>query len=240
MDRLDAVGESELREALLYVRGSAEPVSADDAAAALGVHRSVARSRLERLVGAGVLGTSFARRSGRAGPGAGRPAKLYSPTPETQSLEFPPRYLPTLVARLLDAVPVESRETALRDVGENFGRDLARTAGLRPSPLVKDGLERVCAAVRSLGFHAILDRINGDTAVVITPTCPLRPLVTERPEASLIDRGMWAGLIEKGIRGVHAGSVECESHSCLNEGEPCAVIISLRRRATRAVPPSTA
>jgi predicted ArsR family transcriptional regulator len=240
MDRLDAIGESELREVLLYVRGSAEPVSADDAAAVLGVHRSVARSRLERLVSAGVLGTSFARRSGRTGPGAGRPAKLYSPSPETQPLEFPPRHLPTLVARLLDAVPVESRETTLREVGEKFGHDLAGAAGLRPSPLVKEGLEGVCAAVRSLGFHAVLDRINGDTAVITTPTCPLRPLVAERPEASLIDRGMWAGLIEKGIRGAPAGSVECETHSCLNDDETCAVIVHLRRPATRAARPSSA
>ncbi|HEX6662600.1 MAG TPA: hypothetical protein VF025_02910, partial [Gaiellaceae bacterium] len=101
MDRLNAVGESELREALLYVRGSAEPVTADDAAAVLGVHRSVARNRLERLVQAGVLATSFSRRSGRTGPGAGRPAKLYASVPEAHGLEFPPRHLPALVACLL-------------------------------------------------------------------------------------------------------------------------------------------
>jgi len=94
---------------------------------------------------------------------------------------------------------------------------------------VKDGLERVCAAVRSLGFHAVLDRVDGDTAVINTPTCPLRPLVTEHPEAALIDRGMWAGLVEKGLKGVRAESVDCETHSCLDGGQSCAVIIRLRR-----------
>jgi predicted ArsR family transcriptional regulator len=229
VERLDAIGDSELREALLYVRGSSEPVTADDAAEMLGVHRSVARSRLERLLRAGLLEMNFARRSGRAGPGAGRPAKLYSPAPEAQALEFPSRRLPELVARLLEKVPADGREQALRSAGEDFGRDLARAAGLRPSAPLQDGLERVCAAVRSLGFHAALDRVEGDTAVINTPTCPLRPLVTKRPEAALIDRGMWAGLVEKGLKGVRAESVDCETHSCLDGGESCAVIIRLRR-----------
>jgi predicted ArsR family transcriptional regulator len=229
VERLDAIGESELREALLYVRGSPRPVTANDAAEALGVHRSVARSRLERLLRAGLLEISFARRSGRTGPGAGRPSKLYSPASETHALEFPSRRLPELVARLVDKVPAVGREQALRSAGEDFGRDLARASGLRPSARVKDGLEHVCAAVRSLGFHAALDRIEGDTAVINTPTCPLRPLVTERPEATLIDRGMWAGLVEKGLKGVRAESIECETHSCLDGGESCAVTIRLRR-----------
>jgi predicted ArsR family transcriptional regulator len=240
VEGLDGIGARELRTALLYVRGSPDPVSADDAAAALGVHRSVARSRLERLLRAGLLVTTFVRRSGRAGPGAGRPAKLYSPAPEAQTLEFPPRRLPTLVARLLDELPAEGRQEALRSAGEEYGRDLARASRLRSSADVRKGLERVCAAVRSLGFHATLERMDGDTAVIATPTCPLRPLVTERPEAALIDRGMWAGLVERGVRGARAESVECETHSCLDGGESCAVVLHLRGGAIRAAPPSTA
>jgi predicted ArsR family transcriptional regulator len=240
VERLDAIGDRELRDALLYVRGSATPVTADDAAAALDVHRSVARGRLERLVQAGVLQTSFARRSGRTGPGAGRPAKLYFAAPEAEALEFPPRHLPALMARLLDEVPADDRERALGAAGRHFGRDLANAADLRPRTRVTDGLEHVCAAVRSLGFQAALDRVDSDTAVITTPTCPLRPLVMERPEAALIDRGMWAGLVERGIRGVQAESVECETHACLDGGESCAVVIRLRSTATRDAPPSTA
>ena len=229
MERLDGIGDRELRTALLYVRGSPEPVSADEVAVALGLHRSVARGRLERLLRAGLLESSFARRSGRTGPGAGRPAKLYSPAPESEALEFPPRRLPELTARLLDKVPADGRDQAFREAGEDFGRELAHAAGLRPSAQVRDGLGRICAAVRSLGFHAALDRVGGETAVINTPTCPLRPLVTTRPEAAVIDRGMWAGLVEKGLQGVRAESVECETHSCLDGGESCAVVIRLRR-----------
>jgi predicted ArsR family transcriptional regulator len=234
------MGEGALREALLFVRGSREPVTADDAATALAVHRSVARARLERLADGGLLETAFKRASGRSGPGAGRPAKFYSAAPESSGLEFPPRHLSVLLARLLDDVPRDGRDDALRSAGEDFGRHLARTAGLRPRASARVGLERMCAAVRSLGFHASLDSFDGDTAVISTPTCPLRPVVTERPEAALIDRGMWAGLVERGIRGARAEAVECETHACLDGRESCAVVIRVRKRASRGDSPSTA
>jgi len=240
LEALDAIGGRDLREALLYVRGSRDAVTADDVASELGVHRSVARSRLERLTHAGLLRTSFERRSGRVGPGAGRPAKLYSAAPEEEALEMPSRRYPALVARLLDEIPAEGREQALRRAGEDFGRELARAARLRPRTRLESALEGVCAAVRSLGFHAALDRVDGDTAIINTPTCPLRPLVAERPDAALIDRGMWVGLVERGVRGALADAVDCETHSCLDSGESCAVVIRLRRRATPSAPPSTA
>ncbi len=228
MDRLDLIGGHELREMLLYVRQSSGPITADDASLALGVHRSVARGRLERLEHAGLVESSFARRSGRTGPGAGRPAKLYSAAPEAEALEFPPRRLPALVARLLDEVAADGRERALRRAGEDFGRGLAAAAALEPAASPEEGLERVCAAVRSLGFQAVLDRVEGSTAVIGTPTCPLRPLVGERLEATYLDRGMWAGLVERGILGVRAESVECETSSCLEGTEACTVVIRLR------------
>lgn len=231
MERFDAIARPKLRAALLFVRRSRGPVTADDAAAALGVHRSVARTRLEKLLGAGLVRASFARRSGRSGPGAGRPAKLYSAAPEPEPLEFPRRRLPTLVARLLDEVPADEREEALRRAGEDFGRELARSASLRPSSRLEDALERVCAAVRGLGFQATLERVESDTAVISTPTCPLRPLVAERPETAHIDRGMWSGLVEQALHGVRAEAVECETHSCLDGEETCAVVIRLRSRA---------
>ena len=240
MEPLDAIGGRELREALLFVRGSADAVTADDAAEELGVHRSVARRRLEQLARAGLLRTSFERSSGRVGPGAGRPAKLYSAAPEQEALELPPRRFPALVARLLDEIPAEGREQALRAAGEDFGRELARAAKLRPRTRLEAGLEGVCSAVRSLGFQAALERVDGATAVISTPTCPLRPLVSLRAEAAVIDRGMWSSLVECGVRGVRADAVDCETHSCLDGGESCAVVIRLRRGTTRAARPSTA
>src|SRR5262245_25214324 len=124
-DRLDAVGDPELRSALLYVRGSESPVTADELAAYQDVHRNVARARLERLAAAGLLLTSFERRSGRAGPGAGRPAKTYRPAPELAAIEFPARHHETLLALLAAALPARTRRRRLTEVGLAFGRELA-------------------------------------------------------------------------------------------------------------------
>ncbi len=230
MDPLAGIDGQALRLVLLYVRQSGEPVTADDVAAALGVHRGVARSRLERLLQAGLIEADFVRRLGRSGPGAGRPSKIYSAAPESQIREFPPRHFAALIARLLDEVPDRRRTRALRQVGEDFGRHLADVAALRPSRRVEEGLERVCAAVRLLGFNATLDRLEGKTAFITTPICPLRPLVVERVDAVHIDRGMWAGLVERGVARLRAEWVRCETDSCLDGSAPCSVTIRLGRR----------
>src|SRR5581483_4394850 len=97
MDALEAVGTPELREALAFVRGHPAAVTADQLAAATSVHRNVARNRLDRLAEAGLLVTRFERRTGRSGPGAGRPAKVFAPAPETAAIEFPARHYEDLV-----------------------------------------------------------------------------------------------------------------------------------------------
>jgi len=60
------------------VRERPEPVGRDEAAAAAGVGRALAVYHLDKLVEAGLLTASYQRPPGRGGPGAGRPAKLYT------------------------------------------------------------------------------------------------------------------------------------------------------------------
>src|SRR4051794_25298877 len=124
-DRLDAIGNADLRETLMFARAQPGAVTADDAAAHLRVHRNVARGRLERLAALGVLVPSFERRSGRSGPGAGRPAKTYRVAPELTPLEFPPRRYDELIADLVAAFPARGRRRRLDAVGAAFGRRLA-------------------------------------------------------------------------------------------------------------------
>ena len=225
VDRFDAIGDSGLRAALLYVVATAEAVSADDAAAALGVHRSVARSRLERLLHAGLVESRFARRSGRTGPGAGRPAKLYAPAPERRPLEFPPRRVAALVGRLLDAIPADRRRAALRRAGADYGHELASAASVTRAADRREGVERICAGLRSLGFPAAVERIETDAATLTVAGCPLRPLVCDHPDAAELDRGMWAGLVEHAVRDVDETAVSCEADGCCEDGRPCRVVL---------------
>src|SRR4051794_21155142 len=66
-------------------------ISRDAAAAQLSVPRSVAAFHLDKLVDAGLLQTRYERISGRTGPGAGRPAKLYGRSISQVDLSLPPR-----------------------------------------------------------------------------------------------------------------------------------------------------
>jgi len=228
MDALEAVGDQELRSALLWVRAQAQPVTADELAAAEGLHRNVARSRLERLVVAGLLTVSYERRSGRTGPGAGRPAKIYAAAPQLEAIEFPLRRHESLFGLLVDQLPRSGRSARLRAIGVEFGDRLAQAAGLRPAKRVRTGLERMCATLRRLGYQAALVELTADEAVIATPTCPLRPLVRERPDAALVDRGMWEGLASAALE-VDPSAVSCKTRDCLDDHSSCRVRLTLRR-----------
>jgi predicted ArsR family transcriptional regulator len=227
MDYLAAVGDPELRETLLYARGQARPVTADELAGAKGVHRNVARSRLERLVEAGLLASGYERRTGKAGPGAGRPAKTYAVVPQLESIEFPANHLDSLAAMLVEALAGEGGPKRLREIGVAFGRELGRTAGLRSVKKVEAGFERLCEAVRSLGYQASLESVDRTSAVIASPTCPLRPLVRARPEAVELDRGMWAGLTACALGDVKAHAVSCDTRDCFDDHASCRIRLEL-------------
>jgi predicted ArsR family transcriptional regulator len=233
MDELEAVGDPELRETLLWARAQARPIDADQLAAAHEIHRNVARSRLERLVTARLLTASFERRTGRTGPGAGRPAKVYAVSPELGAIEFPARRYESLLGLLVAGLPIEGRADKLREIGIEFGRELARTARLRPAKTLAAGFDRMCAAVRSLGYQAAVTEVTENGAVIATPTCPLRPLVRAHPETAEIDRGMWAGLAATALAVSDVVNVDCETRDCLEDHAACRVLIELRTRPKR-------
>ena len=227
MDFLAAVGDPELRDALLYARGQARPVTADELASAKGVHRNVARSRLERLVDAGLLAPAYERRTGKSGPGAGRPAKTYSVVPQLESIEFPASHSESLTALLVDALAGGGGREQLRETGVAFGQELGRAAGLRPVKKLEAGFERLCEAVRSLGYQASVEHVDSSGAVIASPTCPLRPLVRARREAVEIDRGMWAGLAACAVSGVDVSRVRCETRDCFDDHASCKIRLDL-------------
>ena len=67
-----------LRRALYrHVVARGEPVSREDAAAAVGISRPLAAYHLDKLIDDGLLEARYQRRGDRRGPGAGRPAKHY-------------------------------------------------------------------------------------------------------------------------------------------------------------------
>jgi predicted ArsR family transcriptional regulator len=125
LERLAALGDP-LRWSLYeFVAGQTEPVSRDQAAAALGIARAVAAFHLDRLVRHELLEHSFARIGGRSGPGAGRPSKLYRRSAREFGITLPPRRY-ELVAALLAEAAVDTTGDGLNAIAESHGELIGR------------------------------------------------------------------------------------------------------------------
>ena len=129
--------------------------------------------------------TSFERRTGRVGPGAGRPTKVYEPAPGARRDRVPERHVDALVAALdrrhrprRARRGARARRRALRD------RRSPSASGLRGAPLCRPRPRPSARRCGSLGFQADRRRVDGSEVVIRTPTCPLRPLVRTSPDAS--------------------------------------------------------
>jgi predicted ArsR family transcriptional regulator len=136
-DRLDALaslGDPVRRRLFRYVFDGAAPMSRDEVAAGTEVTRSTAAYHLEKLVEVGLLGVRFERRTGRRGPGAGRPTKLYLRPAASVAVSLPRREYELMAVLLAGAVEQDSTGTARRalyDAARAAGADLARTDGRR-------------------------------------------------------------------------------------------------------------
>lgn len=149
---IGSLGDPTRRALYDFVTRQAEPAGRDEAAAAAGVGRTLAAYHLDRMVEDGLLEVSFARRTGRSGPGAGRPAKLYRRAAREFNITLPGRDY-ELAARIF-ANAVEAEETgrakaALQESAEGFGCEVAaeveRRAGGRTDTHRLAVLEQVLA-----------------------------------------------------------------------------------------------
>jgi len=105
-------------------------VSRDDAAEAVEVSRQVAAYHLDRLADEGLLEVEFRRLSGRSGPGAGRPSKLYQRSDQVHDVSIPPRRYELAARILLDAAREGHLDAgALTEVARRTGFEIGQ-AGL--------------------------------------------------------------------------------------------------------------
>lgn len=158
---LGALGDTTRRQLYEHVLSSPGLVGRDDAADALGIPRQTAAYHLDRLVEEGLLEVEFMRRTGRSGPGAGRPAKLYKGSKQEYEVSLPPRRY-ALAARILleavssGAVKLAGLKAAARRIGEELGQNGADVA-LREcgyDPIVEDDEVRF----RNCPFHALKEQ----------------------------------------------------------------------------------
>jgi len=173
------------------VRERTEPVGRAEAAAAAGVGRALAVYHLDKLVEAGLLTASYQRPPGRSGPGAGRPAKLYTRSDREFAVTVPPREY-ELAARLLvqavEADPSGHSRAVLLEAARRLGAELAGAAG------AAGDLE---GALAGQGYEPS----RGGDGVIRLRNCPFHQLAEQHRDVTC---GMNLGLIEGILAGLGA------------------------------------
>jgi predicted ArsR family transcriptional regulator len=215
-----ALGDATRFAIYKHVVGSPDPVSASETAAVFGLHRTVARSHLEKLAEAGllVIGT-------RRNPRGGRPAKIYAPSSARLDIQLPPRRYQTLSAMLarLAARLDGSSEALAEEVGYQYGCDVA--AGLPGGQLSHDGaldLDAIAAHLRDAGCSPRIAVRDDRTVVVEVSNCVYLEVARDHPGVVCnLSSGMLCGLL-----GVdpevhrHTASIIDGAPACVHEFAP--------------------
>ncbi|MFJ7333092.1 helix-turn-helix transcriptional regulator [Streptomyces sp. NPDC101116] len=202
-----ALDEPTRRRLYDHVVRQPEPVSRDEAAEALGLARQTAAFHLDRLAGEALLDVVYERRSGRTGPGAGRPAKLYRRSAQEVTVSLPERHY-ELAGRLLAQALEESEST-----GEPVRSVLHRKAHGLGARLAGPGrAAEVFAVLEEQGFEP-----RSDGEAIVLGNCPFHALAREHTQTVCgmnlhLLRGLLDGLAESGLRARLAPS---PGHCCV-------------------------
>ena len=150
-----------------------EPVCRDEAASAAGIGRPLAAYHLDKLVESGLLTATYQRLSGRSGPGAGRPAKLYAKSDREFAVSVPSRDYELAALILVEALAEDRGGTsrvALQHAAYRLGSQLAQGG--------QDGDERDLPQV--LSAHGYAPVMQG--AVIRLRNCPFHHLAQRQRE----------------------------------------------------------
>jgi predicted ArsR family transcriptional regulator len=203
---LASLDEPVRRSLYFYVVSRQGDVGRDEAARAAGVSRTLAGFHLDRLAEEGLLETSFRRLSGRTGPGAGRPAKLYRRSARRLSVTLPERryeLAAALFAQALSEAPGSGAADALgkaaRALGKRLGAEARRQAGARAT--VKRAWRSAEAVLAAHGFEP---QHTGPGEIRLR-NCPFDALTGDHRALVCgmnlaLQRGMLEGLALSGVR----------------------------------------
>ncbi|WP_225642474.1 helix-turn-helix transcriptional regulator [Streptomyces werraensis] len=214
-----ALDEPTRRRLYDHVVRQPAPVSRDEAAEALGLARQTAAFHLDRLADQSLLDVVYERRSGRTGPGAGRPAKLYKRSVKQVTVSLPERHY-ELAGRLLAQALEESEAT-----GEPVRSVLHRKAHELGTQLAGPGRAEVFDVLEENGFEP---RCDGDA--IVLGNCPFHALAREHTQTVCgmnlhLFRGLLEGLAESDLQACLAPS---PGHCCVRLEPASSLPTSLR------------
>ena len=150
------LAEPTRRRLYLYLRERQEPVGREEAARHTGIKPRLVAFHLDRLADAGLLEVEYRRLSGRVGPGAGRPAKVYWVSSRSFSVEVPQTRYALAASMMATALSAGSPEAdgaeSLQDVasavGESLGDEVRRHA--RTKSARREAVQR---KLKQLGYE---------------------------------------------------------------------------------------
>lgn len=182
----------------LFLSGHAASVT--DLARSFDLHPNAIRQHLSRLEQAGLVVSTLDRTSG-----AGRPRRLYEPSPEPVEFGHPPRTLKPLVSMLSHVVGALPSDLALlRELGWAWGRTWGteRRAGNGGVPRSrKRRVERVARQLAEWGWQPVTRTENGSVRIS-TGRCLFEGLSPEREGACCaLEEGLLFGLVEATLNG---------------------------------------
>lgn len=166
-----ALDEPTRRKLYDFVVRQSEPISKDEASTAVSVPRTTAAFHLDKLVEMGLLDVVHERRSGRTGPGAGRPAKLYRRSSSEIAVSLPDRRYEAASHLLTDAL-LEAQDT-----GEAPREILNRRAYEWGEDLAAEASDSVVEALESFGFEP-----REDSGSILLGNCPFHSLAQRHTE----------------------------------------------------------
>ncbi len=211
-----ALAEPARRRLYEYVLAQPTSVSRERAAEAVGLPVHSVKFHLDKLVAAGLLEVEYRRLTGRSGPGAGRPAKLYRRSAREVALSVPPRRYDLAGEVLAEAVDRAVRQAV--PVGETVRR-VAHEAGhalaAEPGEDGGDDLTRTC---RVLARHGYEPRIVDQELCLAN--CPFDRLASDHTELVC---GLNLSLIDGVLHGLE---VETLTARLAPQGGLCCVRVS--------------
>jgi predicted ArsR family transcriptional regulator len=180
---LAGLGDPIRRALYRHVAQRGVPVSRDDAAKAAGISRPLAAYHLDKLVHDGLLEPRYHRRSGRRGPGAGRPAKHDVRADRQLELSLPARdyaALAELLAGAVEADPSGTATAALNRAAATLGAELGTEAASRVAP---DGdPDQALAAVRQTLATRGYEPHDDPDGTIRLRNCPFDRIATQHRE----------------------------------------------------------
>ena len=195
-DLASSLGDATRRGIYISIREAPEAMTTSEVAELFDIHPNVARHHLHRLVEDGFLSVTERRRTGKQGPGAGRPAKHYAATDKEVHLQLPARrydLLSELLIRVIQRLGPDEAANAAEEVGRQYGRELASQIGLPEDAGFEAAAKAVARVMIGMGFDT---EANAEQATLVTSYCPFGQTAVDHPEiVCKLDQGIVKGLL---------------------------------------------